>query len=921
MAHDPAVSPGDGADSVARVDGVVQRYGTVVALNRVSLALPAGRAVALIGPDGVGKSTLLGLIAGVRRVQQGRVATLGGTMSNARHRAAVCPRIAFMPQGLGQNLYGELSVRENIEFFGRLFDVAPDELARQLAVLLESTGLSAFADRPAGKLSGGMKQKLGLCCALIHSPDLLILDEPTTGVDPLSRRHFWALIDTMREARPQLSVIAATAYMEEAERFDWLVMMDSGRVLAEGTPAALKTQTRTITLDDAYAALLPAEKRGEHRGFTLLPLSEGPGEVAIEAHALTRLFGDFVAVDHVDFSIRRGEIFGFLGPNGCGKTTTMKILTGLLPASTGEVQLFGIAATGADLSLRKRIGYMSQSFSLYEELTVRRNLELHAHLFDIPAKEIAERLSAAAEQFGLGSVMDSRARQLPLGVKQRLSLAVATIHHPEILILDEPTSGVDPVARDHFWALIQDLSRRDGVTVFVSTHYMTEAMRCDRVSFMSAGRVLACGTPQELMTARSAVTLEDAFISYIGADGSADVVGQPPASNRAGAATAEVPFRRRRFALSRLRVLAWRETVELLRDRFRLASSFIVPLIMMLVFGFGISADIENLPFAVFDQDRTPESRTYLEHLSGSRYFTEMPAADSEADLERRFQNGEIKVGIEIPPGFGRDLTRLNSPAIGVWLDGTKPFIAETARGYLDALHLSYLSDLAERSFGQSPEDLLPAKLVTRFWYNQSLESRYSFVPGLIAVVLLIVPAMYTAVAVVREKELGSITNLYATPVTRLEFLLGKQLPYAAIGFLNFLVLTLCTVVVFGVPMKGSMATLAAGAVFFVLASTGIGLVMSSFTRTQAASLIGTLLVTLIPGFLYSGLLTPVASLGTAAEAIARVFPTMYFYNVSVGVFTKDLGVDALLPDFIAMALFFIAAVAISTGLLRKQAA
>src|SRR5690606_21504920 len=377
---------------------------------------------------------------------------------------------AYMPQGLGRNLYPTLSVFENVDFFGRLFGHARKERERRIRDLLEATGLDPFPDRPAGKLSGGMKQKLGLCCALIHDPDLLILDEPTTGVDPLARRQFWELIEGIRAERPGMGVIVATAYMDEASGFDWLVAMEGGRVLATGAPGELQERSGTSSLDDAFIALMPEEKRRHHRKVEIPPRpAEGDGDAAIEAEGLTIRFGDFTAVDNVSFRIPRGEIFGFLGSNGCGKTTTMKMLTGLLPASEGTARLFGQDVNPHNIDTRRRVGYMSQSFSLYTELTVRQNLDLHARLFQLPAQDIPARIEKMAERFDLLDVMETLPDALPLGLTQRLSLAVAMIHTPEMLILDEPTSGVDPIARDALWQSFVDLSRKDGVTIFVST--------------------------------------------------------------------------------------------------------------------------------------------------------------------------------------------------------------------------------------------------------------------------------------------------------------------------------------------------------------------------------------------------------------------------------------------------------------------
>ena len=485
-------------EPVASVRGVTHHYGSTLALDDITIDIPPGRMVGLIGPDGVGKSSLMGLIGGAKKIQKGKVIVLGGDIADVRHRGAVCPRIAYMPQGLGKNLYFELSVFENIDFFARLFGMARAERKRRIGELLEATGLGPFPDRPAGKLSGGMKQKVGLCGALIHDPDLLILDEPTTGVDPLSRQQFWALIDEIRSGRPEMSVLISTAYMDEAQRWDWIVAMDAGRVLATGTPGELMERTGTRDLEEAFVALLPPEKRGDRQKLTIPPRPEIGGEPAITATRLTRRFGNFTAVNDVNLSIERGEIFGFLGSNGCGKSTTMKMLTGLLPASEGEATLFGQPIDANSNETRMRVGYMTQAFSLYGELTVRQNLDLHARLYNLPAEQARERIRELVDRFGLESHLDALAEQLPLGLKQRLSLAVAVLHGPDMLILDEPTSGVDPVARDEFWELLIDLSRRQGVTIFVSTHFMNEALRCDRISLMHAGNVLACDTPQAL---------------------------------------------------------------------------------------------------------------------------------------------------------------------------------------------------------------------------------------------------------------------------------------------------------------------------------------------------------------------------------------------------------------------------------------
>ncbi|MBU2281970.1 MAG: ATP-binding cassette domain-containing protein, partial [Gammaproteobacteria bacterium] len=574
-------------DSVVQVAGVSLQYGKTRALDELTLSLPARCMVGLIGPDGVGKSSLLALISGARKLQQGTLQVLGGDIADAGHRRRVCPRIAYMPQGLGKNLYPTLTVRENLEFFGRLFGQAAEERRWRIAELTRSTGLAPFLERPAGKLSGGMKQKLGLCCALIHDPDLLILDEPTTGVDPLSRAQFWELIERIRHERPQMSVLVATAYMDEAQRFDQLVAMDAGRVLATGTPAELLASTGSDSLEQAFIRLLPEAKRSQHRELVIPPQPHSE-RIAIEAHGLTMRFGDFVAVDQVNFRIARGEIFGFLGSNGCGKTTTMKMLTGLLPASEGEALLFGKPVDPHDMQTRQRVGYMSQAFSLYSELTVRQNLDLHARLFHLPAERRGPRVQEMLARFDLSAEADSLPSRLPLGVRQRLSLAVAVIHNPEILILDEPTSGVDPVARDGFWELLVQLSREDGVTIFISTHFMNEALRCDRISLMHAGRVLDSDTPQALMAKRGLPTLEETFIAYLQEAAAANVAGQleaAPAATHGPIDATSTSVRQARFSLRRLLSYTRREAMELRRDPIRATLAMLGSVLLMFIMG------------------------------------------------------------------------------------------------------------------------------------------------------------------------------------------------------------------------------------------------------------------------------------------------------------------------------------------------
>ncbi|MGO2132504.1 MAG: ribosome-associated ATPase/putative transporter RbbA [Halomonas sp.] len=912
-------------DSVVSLKDVTLQYGKsrsdkVRALDALSLEIPSGRMVGLIGPDGVGKSSLMALVSGARRIQQGRIRVLGGDMADAEHRRLSCPRIAYMPQGLGKNLYPTLSIRENLEFFGRLFGQGKAERDLRIEDLTRSTGLEDFTERPAGKLSGGMKQKLGLCCALIHDPDLLILDEPTTGVDPLARNQFWELITRIRGERPHMSVMVATAYMDEAEGFDWLVAMDEGQVLATGTPAEMLERTGSDNLEQAFIALLPDAKRALHQEV-IIPPREASNEIAIEAHGLTKRFGDFTAVDHVNFRIERGEIFGFLGSNGCGKSTTMKMLTGLLPFSEGEAFLFGQPVDPNDLEIRQRVGYMSQAFSLYSELTVRQNLELHARLYQINGKEREARIQEMLERFALKPVVDSLPMSFPLGVRQRLSLAVAVIHRPEILILDEPTSGVDPVARDSFWVELIRMSREEKVTIFISTHFMNEALRCDRMSLMHAGKVLDSDTPQALQQKRGAATLEAAFIAYLedasdesNSESSSDPEqeGAPRQGIQQNSATPPS-----RFSFQRLFSYTHREAMELRRDPVRGMLALFGSVLLVFIMGYGISMDVEDLSYAVLDYDQTTNSQAYSLNLAGSRYFVETPPLASIGELDERMRAGKISLGVIIPPGFGRDLKRGATPEIAFWVDGSMPTRADTIKGYAQGIHIDYLETLARESLGVSADS--GADVALRYRYNPDVQSLPAMVPAVIPMLLMMIPAMLTALGVVREKEMGSIINFYVTPVTRTEFLLGKQLPYVVLGMLNFLIMVALAVFFFDVPVKGSFLTLSIAALLYVFCATGLGLLMSSVLNSQIAAIFGTVIVTLIPAVQFSGMIHPVSAMEGIGAFIGQVYPTAHFLIISRGAFAKALGMADLYGYLLPLLLAIPVLLLISIAGLKQQ--
>ena len=906
--------------NIIECNSLTVRYKSTTAIHNLTLSIPAGLTVGVIGPDGVGKSTLLSLIAGERVMQKGQLQVLGGDMRDEKHRAAICSDIAYMPQGLGKNLYPTLSVEENLQFFAKLFGHNRAQRRARIDILTKRTGLYPFLSRPAGKLSGGMKQKLGLCCALIHDPRLLILDEPTTGVDPLARSQFWSLIKDIRKTQPNITVLVATAYMDEAQQFDHLIALNAGEILASGSPKSMLSETQTSNLEAAFIALLPADAKHEHRSVVVQPYKASEHmQTAIEAKNLTMKFGDFTAVNNVSFTIGKGEIFGFLGSNGCGKSTTMKMLTGLLPQTSGEAWLLGSPLVANDINTRYRVGYMSQSFSLYTELTVRQNLTLHAKLFKVASNVLNSRVDEMLNRFALSHHQHSLPNDLPLGIRQRLSLAVAMVHRPEVLILDEPTSGVDPVARDNFWQLLISLARKDGVTIFISTHFMNEAVRCDRISLMHAGEVLVTDTPQAIKASKSADTLEQAFIDYL-------VEAQTPENQTQNteqsapegvSADKATPPNKRAKGLRRLLSYASRETLELIRDPIRLTMSFLGSMVLMVVIGYGITMDVDDLSYAVFDRDQTSTSLNYRNALSGSRYFNEQPVITSYADMDRRMKSGELSLAVEIPPEFSQKLHKGEQVEIGAWIDGAMPSRAETIQGYVTGIHLKWL--LQQASQASQVQSTSSINVESRYLYNPDVRSLVAIVPAVMPMLLLMIPALLTSLAVVREKELGSIINLYVTPVTRIEFLLGKQLPYIATSFVSFLLLVAMAVWLFDIPLKGDVIVLCLITLLFVTFSTSFGLLASVFTNSQIAAILLTTIGTMVPAVQFAGMITPVSALEGAGRVIGELHPISYFLTASRGIFSKGLGFGTLDFAVFAIAISIPITLWLATVLLRKQ--
>ncbi len=567
--------------------GSIKSAPPVQALRHIDMQVPAGQIVGWLGPDGAGKTSLVRLVTGLIQPSSGTMTVLG--QDSVRDAQTIQNRISYMPQKFG--LYEDLSVRENFRLYAEIHGVSTQQRDQRYEQLMHMTDLGRFADRLAGQLSGGMKQKLGLACTLVRSPDLLLLDEPTVGVDPLSRRELWQIIQNL-VSQEKLSVIIATTYLDEAEACDEVFVLHQGQLLTQGKPAEIAAVARGLCAQlpvseqhnsrllqahiyDRHDWIIDAVPKGDsihlirrpeveaatiqawlphgltsveptlEDGFMLLlrqQMAQNPNqsdsaklpsvapsslsdpssdasdksEVVIEVKDLVRKFGDFTAVDRTNFSVRRGEVFGLLGPNGAGKTTTFRMLCGLLPATSGFLQVAGVNLRTARAQARQNVGYVSQKFALYGLLSVMENLTFYGKAYGLQGERLVQRIQTVLQQFDLQDSTEAISGQLPGGFKQRLAMAVGLLHEPEVLFLDEPTSGTDPIARREFWRRITDLSQ-NGTTIVVTTHFMEEAEYCDRIVIQDAGKVLALGTPSEVrhFNGQSYATMDEAFIGIV----------------------------------------------------------------------------------------------------------------------------------------------------------------------------------------------------------------------------------------------------------------------------------------------------------------------------------------------------------------------------------------------------------------------
>ncbi len=935
----------------------------VRALDGISTRVRRGTVTALVGPDGAGKTTLLRLVTGLLTADSGMLSVLG--IDVARDPQAVQDRVGYMPQRFG--LYEDLSVIENLNLYAELNGVSIAERRERYPRLMEMTALGPFANRLAGKLSGGMKQKLGLACTLVRAPELLVLDEPTVGVDPLSRRELWEIIQQLAREQ-ELTVLLSTAYLDEAQRCSEAIVLHDGRVLAQGPPAtvselaagrtflvtphqgqaARSVQARLLCqpnvvdavpegglvrvvvsvpansevlreqlsaglpvtsvaarFEDGFMMLLhhAAESPNSAAGMSIEhPTPSADGEAAVEVHDLVRNFGDFTAVDHVTFNVKRGEVFGLLGPNGAGKTTTFRMLCGLLPASSGTLRVAGVDLRVARASARQNIGYVAQRFSLYSQLSVAENLDFFCGAYGLRGKLLAQRVQWALKQFELGPLAQLPAGQLPGGYKQRLAMAVALVHEPSILFLDEPTSGVDPIARREFWQRITALAEQ-GVTVIVTTHFMEEAEYCDRVAVLDGGRILAQGTPAELRShadsTAMASTMEDAFIAIVekSRTGNGNGHRNPKRdgyvldSLLAGAAPQWLPPKARRVW-----ALVQKESWQMVRDASSLAIGIVLPVVLILLFGYGLSLDVTDVPVAVVLDEPSPDALDLaaayqLSPTFRTRVLTGMPRA-RQMMIAR-----EIDAIVQVRSNFGRKLA-LGEAEVQILIHGTDANRGRILQAYTEAAVGNWR---ACRAAEGRLIDGDPVRVQDRLWFNDANESRYFLVPGLIVLIMTLIGSFLTTLVMAREWERGTLEALFVTRVRVGEILLGKTIPNFALGMIGLALCILTARVLFNVPLRGSLWLLTASSMLYLIVALAVGLLISGAVKSQFVASQVTILITFLPALMLSGFLFDLRSTPAFVRGITYALPARYFVTILQTVFLAGNVWQVILPAIVVL--------------------
>lgn len=952
-------------------EGLIKQFpnAKAPAIDHLDARILGGRVTGLVGPDGAGKTTLIRLFAGLLLPTEGRLTVCGA--SPTKQLAEIRRKVSYMPQRFG--LYEDLSVEQNLTLYADLRNVIGRERKDAFERLLTFTDLKRFTKRLAGDLSGGMKQKLGLACALIRTPDVLLLDEPSVGVDPISRRELWKMVYELVDQG--IGVVWSTSYLDEAERCREVILLSEGKSLYSGDPKELTKQVEgrsflvagtgkggrkllaqalkrrdvldgviqgasvrlvmrkgaaAPTAEDLKASAIeikPAPPRFEDAFVDLLggapkeqsalfesTEAKDPADnhAVVEAEGLTKRFGDFTAADNISFKIGRGEIFGLLGPNGAGKSTTFKMMCGLLRPTSGSAYVTGLDLYAAAGEARGHIGYMAQKFSLYGDLSVRQNLAFFAGVYGLSGERCDQAMQRVIETFHLGPYLDSNSSELPLGFKQRLALACAIMHEPAVLFLDEPTSGVDPLTRREFWSHINAMVEK-GVTIMVTTHFLDEAEYCDRIGLVYRGRVIAEGTPDELKdrvknNERTEPTLEDAFIELVEEFDRSE--GRDPESSSSTSIQRSTEPKQggdRPATASRLRrmmALVRKESQQILRDPSSFLIAGILPLVLLFVYGFGVSLDLKRVPIALVIEQPSPEANSFLASFRDSKYF-QVRVVRHRSVVEEDLVSGQVNGVVVLAADFSERLGRGDTAPVQVLVDGSDPNTAGLVAGYVQMLWANWIQQeaISLSSLVNRPRAVPLITTEPRVWFNPEVNSYYALLPGAVAIILTLVGTLLPSLVVAREWERGTMEALLTTPVTRLDLLVGKIVPYYVLGLVAMTISVTVTVLGFGVPFEGSILSLFLISSAYLAVTLALGLLISTLAKNQFAAGQGALIAGFLPAFLLSGYIFEIDSMPAPLRLLTSLLPPRYYVFSLQTLFLAGDVLSVLIPSGLILTL------------------
>ncbi|MDA8561500.1 ATP-binding cassette domain-containing protein [Gammaproteobacteria bacterium] len=931
------------SDNIIVIKDLLKEYSfnkqVLTAVCIPSLKIKKGLFTGLVGSDGAGKTTLLRMIAGLMPVTSGKILideTDPSTKNSKLHKI-----LSYMPQQFG--LYEDLTVIENLNLYADLRGLNYVNRKQKIEYLLDVTKLNKFADRLTGALSGGMKQKLSLASVILGDPEILLLDEPSVGVDPVSRKELWDIVKKL--VSNGMSVVWATSYFYEAESCDDVVVIDEGKVIYSGNPQKIISTMpgRCISLNvidsnnkrnilqqtlkipcvmdgviqgdsvrlllqkkenitnfevfegvsstvlvnpcfqDVFVDLIGGFPKKDDNPINLKNINNSGEKLdyTIEVNNLTKTFGSFKAVDDISFKVKAGEIFCLLGPNGAGKSTTFKMMCGLLSPTSGDASILGIDLQKNPYLARQNIGYMAQKFSLFRDLTVEQNLEFFSGIYGLSYKQSKIKIAEMLDTFDLEQYKKTKTENIPLGFKQRLSLACAIIHEPSILFLDEPTSGVDLFARRDFWRRINELAQNK-ITIIVTTHFMEEAEFSDRISFIASGKVIASGSPDQLKNLVKNEklpnpTMEDAFFNltsnYEKEKNSSDLVK----ANILKSSNYNIEqYIKISASLKRLLALSKKEFHQIIRDPSYIVIAFILPIVMLFLYGYGINLDSSKIRLGVIMNSISSDAQSLKQSFDKSSYIDAITLSNVN-DAKKEITTGNIKGFVNIQSDFIKNLKEQKSPAnMQIVTDGSEPNTAKFVNIYSNGIFNEWLSSLhlnLDRS-------LTPKINIDSYvWYNSAAISRYFLVPGSISIIMTVIGAILTSLVVAREWERGTMELLLSTSISKMEFILSKLIPYYFLGIIAMALCTFLAITVLNVPFRGSYFILFVETTLFLGGALGLGLLISTAIHNQLGAAQMALNLAYFPAVMFSGYAFEIKSMPSAIQALTYAFPARYLVS------------------------------------------